>query len=236
MQVLRINDMAVLRINDMAVAGLDTRNALDSQYAKVGLLPAASQLAQRIKSELPLHLIPVSLLPAGSQLAQRIKSEGLMSFTTQVEVSMAKDMTSPDPKYDIILSNFDPAMFAGAYIVGVFLGRYQVGEEFALDIVGEEFALEIVEGPADAKRSDLVHDGAWTAVAGQPLDFKLVCRDSAGNAKFKGGDKVWIADATVRDLGNGQYAVSWSNTLVGLKAMNITVNGEPMVPTPNPKP
>lgn len=27
--------MQVLRINDMAVAGLDTRNALDSQYAKV---------------------------------------------------------------------------------------------------------------------------------------------------------------------------------------------------------
>ena len=63
---------------------------------------------------------------------------------------MAKDKTSPEPKYDIILSNFDPAMFAGAYIVGVFLGRYQVGQEFAL---------EIVEGPADAKRSDLIHDG-----------------------------------------------------------------------------
>jgi len=47
-------------------------------------------------------------------------------------------------------------------------------------------------------------------------EIRCVGVRSAGNSKFKGGDKVWIADATVRDLGNGQYAVSWSNTQVGL--------------------
>eukprot|EP00961_Rhodomonas_salina_P130481 1756628-Rhodomonas_salina.1 len=50
----------VLRINDEPVEGLDTRKALDTNTAKV------------------------SLLPAGSLLAQRIKTEGLMSYTTQV--------------------------------------------------------------------------------------------------------------------------------------------------------
>ena len=190
----------VLRINDVPVAGLDTRKALDSSYAKV------------------------SLLQADSQLAQRIKAEGLMSFTTQVEVSVAKEKAaSADPKYNIILTNFEPEMFAGTYIVGIFLGRHQVGSEFQL---------EIVEGAADAKRSDVVRDGLWQVLAGQNLDFKLVSYDSAGNRKTRGGDHVTVENAQVKDLGNGVYDVTWSMTKVGNRMIDIHINGEAMQGTP----
>ena len=56
-----------------------------------------------------------------------------------MEVSVSKEQQTSDPKYNIILTNFEPEMFAGVYIVGVFLGRHQVGSEFQL---------EITEGPA----------------------------------------------------------------------------------------
>ena len=41
-------------------------------------------------------------------------------------MSSSKGMNTMDPKYNIILTNFEPAMFAGAYIVGIYLGRHQV--------------------------------------------------------------------------------------------------------------
>ena len=189
----------VLRINDVPVAGLDTRKALDSSYAKV------------------------SLLPADSQLAQRIKAEGLMSFTTQVEVSVAKEQNVPDPKYNIILTNFEPEMFAGVYIVAVFLGRHQVGSEFQL---------EITEGPADAKRSDVVRDGLWQVMAGQNLEFKLIGYDSAGNRKTKGGDRITVEGATVTDTGNGTHSITWSQNQVGNRKIDLRVNGEAMQGTP----
>ena len=189
----------VLRINDVPVAGLDTRKALDSSYAKI------------------------SLLPADSQLAQRIKSEGLMSFTTQVEVNVSKDQSVPEPKYNIILTNFEPEMFAGVYIVGGFLGRHQVGAEFQL---------EITEGTADAKRSDVVRDGLWQVMAGQNLDFRLICYDSAGNRKTKGGDRIAVEQAQVKDLGTGVYEITWSQNQVGNRKIDISVNGEPMQGTP----
>ena len=189
----------VLRINDVPVAGLDTRKALDCSYAKV------------------------SLLAADSQLAQRIKAEGLMSFTTQVEVSVIKEQQVPDPKYNIILTNFEPEMFAGTYIVGVFLGRHQVGSEFQL---------EITEGPADAKRSDIVRDGLWQVVAGQNLEFKLVGYDSAGNRKQKGGDRIAVDCGTVTDMNDGQYRIVWTQTQVGNRMNDIRVNGEAMQGTP----
>jgi len=183
----------------VCILGLDTRKALDSSYAKV------------------------SLLPADSQLAQRIKAEGLMSFTTQVEVSVLKEQKAPDPKYNIILTNFEPEMFAGTYIVGVFLGRHQVGAEFQL---------EITEGPADAKRSDVVRDGLWQVMAGQNLEFKLIGYDSAGNRKMKGGDRITVDCATVTDLNNGQYQIVWTQTQVGNRMNDIKVNGEAMQGTP----
>jgi len=189
----------VLRINDVPVAGLDTRKALDSSYAKI------------------------SLLPADSQLAQRIKAEGLMSFTTQVEVSVAKEQNVPDPKYNIILTNFEPEMFAGVYIVGVFLGRHQVGSEFQL---------EITEGTADAKRSEVVRDGLWQVLAGSNLDFKLISYDSAGNRKTKGGDSITVEGATVMDMGNGNYNITWSQNQVGNRKIDLRVNGEAMQGTP----
>ena len=196
---LRPGDL-VLRINDIPVAGLDTRKALDSSYAKI------------------------SLLPSDSQLAQRIKAEGLMSFTTQVEVSVSKEQSAPqDPKYNIILTNFEPEMFAGVYIVGVFLGRHQVGSEFQL---------EIVEGAADAKRSNVLRDGLWQVMAGQNLDFKFVGYDSAGNRKTKGGDLVTVENAQTKDLGNGVHAISWSQTQVGNRMIDIRINGEAMQGTP----
>jgi len=188
----------VLRINDQPVSGLDTRKALDSSKAKVSLLPAASKLAQRIKAE------------------------GLMSFTTQVEVSAEKGRSN-DPKYNIILTNFEPAMFAGTYVVSVFLGQYQVGEDFSL---------EIIEGPADARRSDVVRDGLWQTAAGQPLEFKIICHDGAGNLKQSGGDQITVADSTVTDMDNGTYNVTWARTTVGFHKIKITVNGEVMQGTP----
>jgi len=191
----------VLRINDVAVSGLDTRKALDASHAKISLLPAASKLAQRIKAE------------------------GLMSFTTQVEVAPPKEgrKEGEDPRYNIILTNFEPAMFAGTYVVSVFLGQYQVGEDFSL---------EIVEGPADARRSDVVRDGLWLTPAGQPLEFKIVAQDGAGNQKQKGGDQIAVADATVTDCGNGTYDVTWARTTVGFHKIMITINGEVMQGTP----
>jgi hypothetical protein len=60
-----------------------------------------------------------------------------------VEVSVTREQSSQDPKYNIILTNFEPAMFAGTYVVSVFLGQYQIGDDFSL---------EIVEGLADARR------------------------------------------------------------------------------------
>lgn len=183
----------VLRINDVPVAGLDTRRALDSSYAKV------------------------SLLPVDSRLAQRIKAEGLMSFTTQVEASVQ------NKQYNIILTNFEPEMFAGVYIVGIFLGRHQIGSEFQL---------EIVEGPADAKRSDVARDGPWQVMAGEILECMFIGFDSAGNRKMKGGDRITVEGATVTDLNNGSYSIIWSNTTIGSRKLDVRVNGEVMVGTP----
>jgi hypothetical protein len=77
------------------------------------------------------------------------------------------------------------------------------------------------------------HDGAWASVAGVPLNFVIACRDSAGNSKLKGGDAVLVADASVKDLGSGRYDVSWTHTAVGLRKLEVKVNGEAMENTPH---
>lgn len=187
----------VLRINDESVAGLDTRTALDSNYAKI------------------------SILSGSSLLAQRIKTEGMMSFTTQVEVGVSKNGT--EHQYNITLNSFEPAMFGGVYVVGIYLGRHQIGRNFDL---------EIVEGQADAKRSELVREGLWQTVAGKPLQFKLVCYDSAGNRKCKGGDRITCTDGVVTDLGNGSYDIVFQVTQVGNPRIQVTVNGEKMQGSP----
>lgn len=140
-----------------------------------------------------------------------------------MSVSQKKSQNSQDPQYNIILTNFEPAMFAGTYVVSVFLGQYQIGEDFSL---------EIVEGLADARKSDVVRDGLWQTPAGNPLDFQIVGYDGAGNQKQTGGDDITVADATVTDLGNGTYNVTWVRTSVGFHKVMITINGEVMQGTP----
>lgn len=92
--------------------------------------------------------------------------------------------------------------------------------------VGDDFSLEIVEGPADARRSHVVREGLWQTAAGQPLEFKILCHDGAGNMKCTGGDQITVADATVTSNDKGTYNVTWARTSVGFHKVLIMVNGE----------
>ncbi len=58
-----------------------------------------------------------------------------------------------------------------------------------------------------------------------PLEFKIICHDGAGNQKCSGGDSITVADATVTDMDNGTYNVTWARTAVGFHKIIITVNG-----------
>jgi hypothetical protein len=78
----------------------------------------------------------------------------------------------------------------------------------------------------------VVRDGVWQTQAGQPLEFVIVGFDGAGNQKQNGGDEITVADATVKDNGDGTYKVTWMRTAVGFHKVMITINGEVMQGTP----
>ena len=78
----------------------------------------------------------------------------------------------------------------------------------------------------------MVRDGVWQTQAGQPLEFVIVGFDGAGNQKQSGGDEITVADATVKDNGDGTYKVTWMRTAVGFHKVMITINGEVMQGTP----
>jgi hypothetical protein len=111
----------VLRVNDEPVAGLDTRKALDTAFATIGYLPGESKVAQRIRKEGLMSF--ATKVRLGSRVLFAIAP--FDSPVPQVEV-VVKEGSVSEPKYNIMLTKFEPEMFAGTYEASILLGSHQV--------------------------------------------------------------------------------------------------------------
>lgn len=89
-------------------------------------------------------------------------------------------------------------------------------------------------------------------IAGKPLSFHVLARDAYSNQRLSGGDafhvhvscasgshpelalhlKKWSAEATITDLNNGTYGVSWSSNFAGWYSVAVSLDRVPVHGSP----
>ena len=95
---------------------------------------------------------------------------------------------------------------------------------------GSPFFISFGAGPTAATQCSLrLSDGAPPPTAGEPLQLTLRAADAAANARREGGDRFVVSvhgaaqfDVTVRDCGDGSYALTLTPSLTLTLTLTLT--------------